>query len=155
MAGTADNILGALDQLAQYFATLGGGARMSFIAISADLWSALINIPNQEAPWLFGGSATLTGGTATVGGLSLFLEAIPPGQGTILSGDRRAATFYEWKNPPLAIQAQNIANGGVDLGVFGYCASIVNNPAALVQTTLAAAGGGAASAPERSSSKGK
>jgi len=136
VVGTADNVLGALDQLAQYFAALGGGARMSFVAISADLWSALIGIPNQEAPWLFGGSATLTGGTATVGGISMFLEASLP-ENTILAGDRRAATFYEWKNPPLAIQAQNIANGGVDLGVFGYCASIVNNPVALVTTGLA------------------
>jgi hypothetical protein len=66
----------------------------------------------------------------------MFLEASLPAN-TILAGDRRAATFYEWKNPPLAIQAQNIANGGVDLGVFGYCASIVNNPVALVTTGLA------------------
>jgi len=136
IVGTADTVLGALDQLAPYFATLGGGARISFVAISSDLWSELVGIPNQEAPWLFGGSANLIGGTATVGGISMFLEPTLPAN-TILAGDRRSATFYEWKNPPLAIQAQNIPNGGVDLGVFGYFASIVNNPAALVTTGLA------------------
>lgn len=139
LVGTGDTVLEALDQLAQYFANLGtagGAARMSFVAISSDLWSALISISNQDAPWLYGGSAQLTAGTASVGGISMFLEATLPAN-TILAGDKRSATFYEWKNPPLALQALNIANGGVDLGVFGYCASIVNNPAALVTTGLA------------------
>lgn len=136
VVGTGSTVLEALDQLARYFASLGGGARMSFVAIAGDLWSDLIGVSNQDAPWLYGGSANLVGGTATVGGISMFLEPTLP-DGTILAGDRRAATFYEWKNPPLAIQAQNIANGGVDLGVFGYCATIVNNPAALISTGLA------------------
>lgn len=135
VVGTGTGILEALDQLARYFATLGGGARMSFVAISGDLWSDLIAISNQDAPWLYGGSAAMTGGTATVGGMALFLEPSLPAN-TILAGDKRSATFYEWKNPPLAIQAQNIPNGGVDLGVFGYVASIVNNADALVTTGL-------------------
>jgi HK97 family phage prohead protease len=130
----AVDVLTSLDVLAQYFATLGGGARMSFVAIAPDLWSALIGTKNLDAPWLYGGSASLVGGTATVGGISIFLaNGIP--DGTIMAGDRRAATFYEWKNPPLGIQAVNIANGGIDLGVFGYVAHLVNNPAALVTIT--------------------
>lgn len=133
-AAGATDVLTALDVLAQYFATLGGGARMSFVAIAPDLWSALIGTKNLDAPWLYGGSASLVGGTATVGGISIFLaNGIP--DGTIMAGDRRAATFYEWKNPPLGIQAVNIANGGIDLGVFGYVAHLVNNPAALVTIT--------------------
>ena len=145
-AGTT--VLAVLDELARYFATLGGGARMSFVAISADLWAELTAIPAQDAPWLFGGSASILNGTATVGGISMFLEPTLPAN-TILSGDRRAATFYEWKNPPLAIQAQNIPNGGVDLGVFGYVASIVNNPAALVTAGVTPAVPEALAAPER------
>jgi hypothetical protein len=130
----AVDVLTSLDVLAQYFATLGGGARMSFVAIAPDLWSALIGTKNLDAPWLYGGSASLVGGTATVGGISIFLASGVP-DGTIMAGDRRAATFYEWKNPPLGIQAVNIANGGIDLGVFGYVAHLVNNPAALVTIT--------------------
>ena len=146
-AGATD-VLTALDVLAQYFANLGGGARMSFVAIAPDLWSDLIGTKNLDAPWLYGGSASLVGGTATVGGISIFL-AQGVAAGTIMAGDRRAATFYEWKNPPLGIQAVNIANGGIDLGVFGYVAHLVNNPAALV-TIAPVAGGATGDAPSSS-----
>jgi HK97 family phage prohead protease len=133
--GAPATVLAALDILAAYFASLGGGARMSFVAISPDLWSALVAIKQIDAPWLFGGSASLVAGTAEVGGIRLFSLASLTAA-TILAGDRRAATHYEWKNPPLSVQAQNIANGGIDLGVFGYHTELVNNPEALVKITV-------------------
>lgn len=127
--------LEALDVLAQYFSRLGGGARMSFVAIGADIWSELTATKRIDAPWLFDGQANLVGSTATVGGIRMFLEpSIPDNQ--IMAGDRRAATHYEWKNPPLSVTAQNVANGGIDLGVFGYHTELVNNPAALVKLTV-------------------
>jgi HK97 family phage prohead protease len=132
------DILEALDVLARAFALLGGNARMSFVAISADVWSTLLGIPAADAPWLYGGNASLVGSTAEVGGIRLFAESSLPAN-TVLAGDRRAATFYEWRNPPLGIQAVNVANGGIDLGVFGYCATIVNNPDALLKCSLATA----------------
>lgn len=127
--------LAALDVLAQYFSRLGGGARMSFVAIGASVWSELTATKRIDAPWLFDGAAQLVGSTATVGGIRMFLSPSVPDDG-IMAGDRRAATHYEWKNPPLSVQAQNVANGGIDLGVFGYHTELINNPDALVKLTV-------------------
>jgi HK97 family phage prohead protease len=135
LADAPATALEALDVLAQYFSRLGGGARMTFVAIGSDVWSELIGTKKIDAPWLYEGSAQLVGSTATVGGIRMFLQpSIPAGE--ILAGDRRAATHYEWKNPPLSVQAQNIGNGGIDLGVFGYHTELVNNPDALVKVTV-------------------
>jgi hypothetical protein len=122
-------VLEALDVLARYFGKTGG-ARLSFVAISTNLWSELIDVKQIDAPWLYGGTASLEGTTATIGGIRLFGQDTLPDD-TILAGDRRSATFYEWRNPPLGIQAVSLVNGGIDLGVFGYTAALVNNPEAL------------------------
>jgi HK97 family phage prohead protease len=113
------------------------GASISFLKVAPDLWSQLIAISAADAPWLYGGTANLVNGTATVGGLTLASEPSLPA-GTLLAGDRRAATYWEHKNPPLQLEAVNIANGGVDLGVFGYLAMLVNDARAVVTVTVAA-----------------
>lgn len=55
----------------------------------------------------------------------------------VLSGDGQAYTWYE-KEPPIQVQAENIPKGGVDIGVFGYGALIVNDARALFKTAIAA-----------------
>lgn len=111
------------------------GAQTSFLAVGSDVWAELLAITDNEKPWLFGGAASITLGTATVGGVNIALNDGLAARG-VLAGDKRAATFHEWKNPPLAIQAVNIAQGGVDLGVFGYWGLITHDPAAIVKSTV-------------------
>lgn len=51
--------------------------------------------------------------------------------GTILAADSRAYTPYE--KGPIQVEALNIPNGGIDLGVFSYIAAIVNDPRAVLK----------------------
>lgn len=106
------------------------GASLSFVKVSSDLWGELFSITTLDAPWLFGGTANITDGTATIGNITIATEPSLPAA-TLLAGDRRAATYFE-KSPPLQITAVDLANGGVDLGLFGYYALLVNDPAAIL-----------------------
>lgn len=110
------------------------GAQLSFVKVSSDLWGELFSITALDAPWLFGGTASIVDGTATIGSIKIATEPSLPA-GTLLAGDRRAATYFE-KSPPLQITAVDLANGGVDLGLFGYYALLVNDPAAILSVPV-------------------
>jgi hypothetical protein len=72
-----------------------------------------------------------------------FLEdfiGIKPGQflgtpavpaGTIIAGNRNAGQFKELSGVPIRAEAVDMVNGGVDGGVFGYYATILNMPTAI------------------------
>jgi len=51
--------------------------------------------------------------------------------GTIIAGNRKAATFKELGSTPIRVEAIDMTNGGVDGGVFGYYATLLNNPTAI------------------------
>lgn len=51
--------------------------------------------------------------------------------GQVLVGARQAATFYELDPSPIRVEAVDMVDGGVDPGVFGYYATIVNKATAL------------------------
>ena len=126
------------DALAVVGATLGAaGARPSFVAMSSDLWSGYLNLSASEAPWWLAGGQTpdVVDGTTSALGLRIFTDATLPAQ-TVLAGDRRAATHYEPRGNPFRVQAVNIPNGGVDIGVYGYAADIVNDARGLVVVTV-------------------
>jgi hypothetical protein len=55
--------------------------------------------------------------------------------GVVLAGARQAATFHEL-GAPLRVTVANVANGGIDAGLFGYVATVVHNPAAIAKVTL-------------------
>lgn len=70
----------------------------------------------------------------TSGNLPAYLEAFgvtpdkfmaAPGvpAGTVIAGTRQAARFRELAGSPIRVEAINIANGGIDGGVFGYYAT--------------------------------
>jgi hypothetical protein len=54
--------------------------------------------------------------------------------GQILAMASGAATFYE--TGPIRVNAVDIAKGGLDEAVFGYTATLVNAPAAVVKATV-------------------
>jgi len=49
----------------------------------------------------------------------------------VLVGDKAAATSYELPGSPIRVEAENIANGGIDEGFFGYHGVVINEPQAL------------------------
>jgi hypothetical protein len=58
--------------------------------------------------------------------------------GTVLAGDRQAATHFEAAGSPLRVQAVNIPNGGIDIGVFGYAGDLLNDGRGLVKQAVTA-----------------
>lgn len=107
------------------------GARLGFVAVAGNLYASLLGITNANAPWLLSGNASITDSTANLGGVRLFV-APSLAASTALAGDRRAATFYE-DRPPIRVKAENIPNGGIDLALFGYYATLVNDGRALLK----------------------
>ena len=123
-AGPAGLTLGAA--LADSAIAYGGiGAGFTFAAVAADLYTGMTGIAAPNAP----AGLSVGGVAATPGGQSIFVDPALPA-GTVLTGDRRAATFYEAK-PPIRVQAVNVAQGGIDLAMFGYHATLVNDARAL------------------------
>lgn len=135
-AGTVTSALAALRAAASYFRTIG--ASTSVVAMAGDVFDDLLETPQDQAPWLYSGTAQIDGSTATVGGITFAaVDSLTPG--TVLVADKRAASFFEHSNPPLHVEAVNIPNGGIDIAIFGYVAMLDNDPAAIRRYTVAPA----------------
>jgi hypothetical protein len=130
---TAAGFMAGLQAIAAELSKIG--ARPSFIAASSDVWGDYTGMKASDAPWWLSstssGSVNLTDGSAAAADLRIFVDpTLPPN--TVLGGDRRAVTFYEPRGNPFRVQAVNIPNGGVDIGIFGYCAILVNDPRGVI-----------------------
>lgn len=114
-----------------------GGGRPTFIALASDLFAELFSLTGDEVPWWLGngqGSMSLADGTANLPvGVQVGMTTGVP-DGTVLAGDRRAFTHYSTGN--IRVQALNIPNGGIDVGLFTYAADLVQAPAALAAVTV-------------------
>lgn len=124
---TAGEVATALDGLvAGSLELLGNGKYPSFAAIGSGLLADLFGISAMEAPAFFGGSLSLANATdGRIGELRIFPSPNVPAR-SMLVGTKRSVTFWE-KSPPIRVQALNIANGGVDAGVFGYHAQTITD----------------------------
>lgn len=112
-------------------------ARLDFICFAADVWAKFAELKRDEVPWWIaaGDSLNLSTTSGTVNSLRLFVNTALP-TGTVFAGDSRAATFYE-NAVPIRVNAVNLPNGTMDLGLFGYCGVIVNDPASLLKIEAA------------------
>lgn len=110
------------------------GARMNFVGISSDLWSEFVSTPRAEVPWWVpnGPAPSLSDSTGNAADVRFFANHTLPA-GTVLAGDRNAVTFFEAQPSPIRVQAVNIPNGGIDLAVFAYQATLVNDARGLVK----------------------
>lgn len=107
----------------------------TFIAMSADVAAALMQI-DKTLPFLDG--TLLLSGQGTIGGGGIFVGQELPAA-TILAGRRESATFFEPAGSPLRVRATDVAKGGEDAAVFGYCATLVRRPGAFKAGTLTGA----------------
>ncbi|WP_156122566.1 hypothetical protein [Microbacterium hominis] len=55
----------------------------------------------------------------------------------VIVGAKEAATVYELPGSPIRVEGLDIAKGGIDPAVFGYIATMINDPAALASVTTA------------------
>jgi len=115
------------------------GANVSFIALASDLFADYLDIPTAQAPWWLTGSSSvdLSGAGATVNNLRIFESPTLP-DGTLTAGDKRAATQYTPRGDPFKVRAVDVSDGGIDVGVFGYHAELVNDPLGVVTVTVTA-----------------
>lgn len=134
--GTPVTAAGFIAGLQAIAATLSAvGAVPSFIGVSADVWGDYTGMTTADAPWWLTSSSSssvnLAEGTAAAADLRIFVDPnLDPN--TIVGGDRRAVTFYEPRGNPFRVSAVNIPNGGIDIGLFGYSAVMVNDARGVV-----------------------
>jgi hypothetical protein len=113
------------------------GAAVNYLGLSPDLFAELLGGVSASVPWWLQaqGSVSIGGGTANVADLNVFSAPALPAA-TVLGGDRRAATYFEPSGNPVRVTAVNIPNGGIDLGVFSYSATLVNDPLGIAKSTV-------------------
>jgi hypothetical protein len=133
--GTAADVIGAVALAAQTLKL--AGASVNFIALATDLYAAYLGITTADAPWWLASSSSvdLSGTSASVNNLRVFESPAVPA-GTVIAGDRRAATQYTPRGNPFTVRAVDLANGGIDVGVFGYSAELVNDPLGIVSVGI-------------------
>lgn len=109
------------------------GANLSTIQMSTDMWLDFAELTDDTIPWWLKNQGELNLGTTsgTAGKLQFSANPDLPA-GVILAADSRAYTPFE-RDSLISVQAVNIANGGIDVGVFGYVSAIVNDPRAVLQ----------------------
>jgi len=100
----------------------------TFALVAKDLWRDLVLTPTDHALEFLSAALGLESGT-----LASF--AIQPysglDDGTVLVGSRLAATVYELPGSPIRVEAENLANGGIDDGFFGYHGTLINEATGL------------------------
>lgn len=116
-------------------ANIGEGA--DYVAMAPGLVAELLGITAMEAPAFFGGSFQLgQQGDGQLGGLTFFTTPGLPAGGFMV-GRKTAQRWHEFE-PPVKVQAQNIGQGGVDLGIFGYYATYTRNAAQVRKASVGA-----------------
>jgi len=128
--GTNGTPLGTIVQAAMAVMPTG---TPSFIGISTEVYAAMAATNVQEALAFLGGSLSFDG-TGSFGNTSLFVSDFIAAN-KVIAGTRNAASFHELA-PALRVNVANVANGGIDAGLFGYCATVVNQPAGLAVAEL-------------------
>lgn len=109
------------------------GANLSTIQMSTDQWLDFAELTDDEIPWWLKQQGELNLGTTEGSAGKLKFSANPDlPDGVILAADNRAYTPYE-RDRLIDVQAVNIANGGIDVGVFGYISAIVNDARAVLR----------------------
>lgn len=98
-------------------------APAGFVLINPADYESILQLTNLDAPkFLDLIPATDPGKWVT----SQFVPA-----GTIVIGNKTAATHYELSGSPLRVEAEHIAKGGRDAALFGYTALMLNRPEGL------------------------
>ena len=105
-------------------AVQAAGGTASYALISTDLaidWATTSQAQSpQGAPFVNIPPVTVAGDLAA---------------GTVIVGDRRAVRQLTFE-PPVRAEAVNIPNGGIDAGLFSYCAELIENAAAVIGYTV-------------------
>jgi HK97 family phage prohead protease len=113
------------------------GEAVDYVAMAPGLIREFLNVKTLDGLAYMGGSFQLSGnGGGQLGGLT-FLTSIGLTGAQVVIGSKSASRWHEFATP-IRVQAVNVANGGIDLGVFQYYAGYVRNPQAVRTSTIGA-----------------
>lgn len=127
-AGAFDRIMDGVEAVLPF-------ATPTFAVVATDIYRELILTSNQDA------LAYLNAGLGLEGGSMAGFSIVPSDQlsaGNVLVGAREAAISFELSGAPIRVEAENVAQGGFDMGLFGYHAAAVVNADALALVAPAA-----------------
>lgn len=125
-AAIVDGALALVDVGAPTFAIVGDDAYRSLVLTPRDQVLEFLSMSLGLEDGSMAGFRIVPGGSA-----------LSPAQ--IIVGIKGAASFLELPGSPIRVDALNIANGGVDQGLFGYYATMLNDADGLVKTQPKAA----------------
>lgn len=110
----------------------------TFALVAKDLYREFLLTRSEDVLAYLNAALGLEEGTMT--GFKIVPDSTLA-NGTVLVGNRSAATVHELDGSPIRVEGLDMVKGGIDPGLFGYVATVVHNPAALA--LVAPAGGGA------------
>jgi hypothetical protein len=102
--------------------------------VALDLWREIVLTRSEDSLAYLNAALNLEDGT--IGSFSVVPSAALAA-GSVLVAAHDAVTVHELGDVPIRVEAQNIANGGIDEGVFGYLATNVHDAGGLALVTAA------------------
>jgi hypothetical protein len=111
---------------------VAAGLIPTFAILPTAEWKSILKTPDNATLGYLNAALGLDEGTLDNAGF-----VIRPSSDVTnpIVGARSAATVYELAGSPIRAEALNIANGGIDTGLFGYGGLLVTNAAGIVEVT--------------------
>ena len=100
----------------------------TFAVVANNMYRELLTTSNNDALAYLNASVGLESGTAA--GFTIVPSA-SLNDGEVLVGSREAATAYELPGSPVRVEGLDMVKGGIDIGMFGYYATVINSEAGL------------------------
>lgn len=120
--GTPPTAFGAIVDALVKLSAYGGQPK---IAIAANLVPGIAEVPASDVPWVL---SSLFGNLSEL----ITIASSVLADDRVLAWNQNAVTTKEAGSVPIRVQAVNIPNGGIDAALFGYIATFVTQPAAVL-----------------------
>lgn len=101
----------------------------TFAIVGSDLYREFLLTRKDDALEYLSGALGVEAGS--LAGFRVVPSSLAAFTGKVLVGTRDAATLFELPGTPIRVNTVNIGTGGVETGVFGYYATLINNAAGL------------------------
>lgn len=111
---------------------VAAGLLPTFAILPLADWKSIAKTPNSASLAYLNAAIGLESGTLENSG---FIIRPSAEVSNVVVGSSNAADVYELPGSPIRAEAENIAQGGIDTGLFGYAGLHVRNTAAIVEVT--------------------
>jgi hypothetical protein len=112
-------------------AVVAAGLVPTFAILPLTEYKSILKTPSSDALAYLNAALGLDEGTLANSGFRFAPATVT----NPIVGSRNAADVWQLPGSPLRVEALNIANGGIDTGLFGYAGLQMKNAAAIVEVT--------------------